>query len=183
MADLDARTWETALADRLGEARKKSMDSAEDVARAARQYGVLLHGDDIVRIETGERQLQFGEALVLSQLLNVPMPVVTARQNQWVVARYVQRQRELSKKFGKLVFDMRICMKTVDELSHKLEELLQGYNSEMATEGDRDPSLDEALRSLTKDLGIVVKVFDEADQRLDGILSRPSEQARAPGTQ
>jgi hypothetical protein len=182
MAGMDARTWETALTNRLREARKESMDSAEDVARAARQYGVLLHGDDIVKIESGERQLQFGEALVLSKLLDVSMPVVTARQNQWIVARYMQRQRELSKRFARLVFDLKICKKTVDELSDKLDELLQGYNNEIAME-DRDPNLDDALASLNKNAGIVVKLFDEADQRLDGMLSRPSEEARGPGTQ
>jgi len=186
MAPVDARTpWEADLARRLAAAREKAQASTEEVSKIARQYGVLLYGDDIVKIEAGERPIQLGEALVLCKVMDLPLPVVTGRvQDQLINASYLHKHLALSRQLDKLLFGLMDQKKKVDDFAEKLAAVIQAFEREMANvDGTRDPDVDTSLHALLDTADAVAKSFHDLDRRLDGALSTPAGRAREPGSQ
>lgn len=84
-SELDAApTFAEALGHKLVEARRRQQRTTEDIARAARLYGLTWHRTTVGQTESGKRSLTAAELFLLPAIYEEPLPALMPEGTTWL---------------------------------------------------------------------------------------------------
>jgi transcriptional regulator with XRE-family HTH domain len=175
--------WEAAFSATVAPARVEKGMSQEELARRMRTYGLPANAYDVQNIELGVQGISLNEALVISKVLEMELPVVTLSvRAELVTQSYAQTFGLAKKDWDKIVANLAQYRHQVEKALDNAERVSSNYRRAMErANGECDPELLVKMDALIDTISNIQNSIDEMDRHLGGALSRPP--AALPGSQ